>query len=266
VLFDRALNGAYPPGSTFKLVTAAAALENGIDLVYNCRHQEQGIRWRANGKTYSRRRITDLEEMRPHGLTDLAKAIRVSCNIYFAHLGMKLGADRLYEMTRKFELSRIAPPKKLAEDLPDNSYGQGVIQVSPLEMARVVAAIANGGVMMKPHFVKEVRLGDEVLETIEPEEMGHPLDPATAAALRKMMADVTANGTGRGVFDGLDVKVAGKTGSAENDQADRMPHSWFVGFAPVDDPRIAFVVVVENGGYGRAVAGQVCREIVKAAL
>ena len=267
VFFDRALNGVYPPGSTFKLVTAAAALENGLgDFAYNCRHQVEKVRWKSGRKTYSRKRITDLEEMRPHGLTGLAKAIRASCNLYFAHLGIELGADRLYDMAHKFRLSRIALPKKLVEDLPDNAYGQGVIQVTPLEMARVVAAIANGGIMMKPQFVKDVRLGDEVFETVEPAEMGRPLDPATASALRKMMADATSKGTARGVFDGLNVSVAGKTGSAENDQADGMPHSWFVGFAPVDDPRIAFAVVVENGGYGRAVAGPICREIVKAAL
>jgi cell division protein FtsI/penicillin-binding protein 2/cell division protein FtsW (lipid II flippase) len=266
VFVNRALDGVYPPGSTFKLVTATAALENGLDYTFNCRHQIQGVRWGSDGQTYSRRRIADLEEMRPHGLTNLAKAVRVSCNVYFAQLGIRLGADRLYEQAHKYRLSRISPPGKLAEDLPDNAYGQGTIEVSPLEMARVVAAIANKGVMMKPYYLKEVKLGGQMIETNEPVEMGRPLTPESAAALRRMMADVVANGTGRGVFDGLNVRVGGKTGSAENDQADKMPHSWFVGFAPVEDPRIAFAVVVENGGYGRAVAGPICREIVKAAL
>ncbi|HET6456922.1 MAG TPA: FtsW/RodA/SpoVE family cell cycle protein [Armatimonadota bacterium] len=266
IFVNRALDGIYPPGSTFKLVTASAALENGLDYTFNCGHQLYQVRWRANGQTYSRRRIADLEEMRPHGLTNLAKAVRVSCNVYFAQLGIKLGADRLYEQAHKYRLSRISPPGKLAEDLPDNAYGQGTIEVSPLEMARVVAAIANKGVMMKPYYLKEVKLGGQVIETNEPVEMGRPLTPESAAALRRMMADVVANGTGRGVFDGLGVRVGGKTGSAENDQADKMPHSWFVGFAPVEDPRIAFAVVVENGGYGRAAAGPICREIVRAAL
>lgn len=265
-LFDRVVNGAYPPGSTFKLVTAAAALENGLDSSYICRHKESGIRWKEYGKTYSRKQITDLEEMQAHGTTNLAKAIRVSCNIFFAHLGIELGPEKLYNMTREFGLERIPPPRKLAEDLPDNAYGQGTIQVSPLEMARVVAAIANGGIMMKPHFVKEISLNRNTIEVIDPVEMGRPISPETAAALRKMMADVTARGTGRGLFSGLSVDVGGKTGSAENDRADGMPHSWFVGFAPVEDPRIAFAVVVENGGYGRAAAGPICREIVKSAL
>ncbi|MHB1001689.1 MAG: penicillin-binding transpeptidase domain-containing protein [Armatimonadota bacterium] len=265
-LFDRTINGAYPPGSTFKLVTAAAALENGIDKSYSCRHKESGIRWREFGKTYSRKRITDLEEMNSHGLTGLAKAIRVSCNIFFAHLGIDLGPEKLYEMTRKFGLTKIPPPRRLAEDLPDNAYGQGTIQVTPLEMARVVASIANGGIMMEPHFVKEISLNGTVLETVTPVEMGRPMTPENAVKLQKMMADVARIGTGKGLFSGLNVSVGGKTGSAENDQADGMPHSWFVGFAPVEDPRIAFAVVVENGGYGRAAAGPICREIVKSAL
>ncbi|HEY3297379.1 MAG TPA: penicillin-binding transpeptidase domain-containing protein, partial [Armatimonadota bacterium] len=264
VLVNRAVNGLYPPGSTFKLVTATGALENGLSPSYTCRHQEYGVRWTANGHNYSRKRITDEAGMQPHGLTNLAKAVRVSCNVFFAHLGIDLGADKLYDTARKYGLSRIPPPKKLGEDLPDNAYGQGVIEVTPLEMARVVAAIANDGVMMKPHFVKEITSGNETLERIQPEEMGRPLSKESAAILQKMMADVTKNGTARGVFDGL--SVAGKTGSAENDHADRMAHSWFVGFAPIRDPRIAFAVVVENGGHGRSAAGPICREIVKAAL
>lgn len=267
VLVNRALHGLYPPGSTFKLVTAASALENGVDVTYVCRHSERNVSWRAGGRTWSRRRITDLEEMGAHGSTDLSKAVRVSCNVYFAHLGLELGEDRLYETAaKKFRLEHIPPPKGLRPDLPDNAYGQGRILVTPLEMARVVAAIANGGIMMKPQFVKDIRLGDEVQEESAPVEMGRPISPATSRALRKMMADVTTIGTARGTFAGLRVSVAGKTGSAENDQADRMPHSWFVGFAPVEDPRIAFAVVVENGGWGRNAAGPVCREIVKAAL
>ena len=267
VLINRALNGLYPPGSTFKLVTAAAALENGVEPTYNCRHREQNVRWQSGGQSYSRRWITDLEEMRPHGPTDLSKAVRVSCNVYFAHLGIGLGENRLHEMAaEKFRLSSIPSPKRLGQDLPDSAYGQGEILVTPIEMARVAAAIANDGVMMRPRFVSDIRLDGEIVEQSEPVEMGRPITPETARALRRMMADVTSSGTGRGMFTGLSVSVGGKTGSAENDHADRMPHSWFVGFAPVDDPRIAFAVVVENGGWGRDAAGPVCREIVKAAL
>ncbi len=266
VLVNRALNGLYPPGSTFKLVTAACALENGFHFTCTCSHRQRNVRWRSDGRTWSRKSITDLEEMRPHGATDLRKAIRASCNVYFGQLGIELGADRLCETARNFGLRHVPPPGQLVEDLPDSAYGQGRVLVTPLDMARVVATIANGGVMMQPQFVKDIREGDSVIEDIKPVELGRPIGPETAASLRRMMADVTTIGTGRGVFSGLSVAVAGKTGSAENEQADHMPHSWFVGFAPAEDPRIAFAVVIENGGYGRSAAGPVCREIVKAAL
>lgn len=264
ILFDRALYGMYTPGSVFKIVTAAAALENGLgDLTHYCKHEERNVKWRYGFHRYSRKRITDLEQMSPHGLTNLRKAIRVSCNVFFANLGLQLGPEKLYDQTSKFGLRRIGPPKKLAEDLPDNAYGQGTIQVSPLEMAQVVACIANDGIMMKPQFVKEIQLQGRIIRRVEPVTLGRPVASETAAILRAAMADVVTSGTGRGVFDGLSVTVAGKTGSAENDQGDGMPHSWFVGFAPVKDPRIAFAVVVENGGYGRGAAGRVCREIVR---
>lgn len=266
ILFDRALSGAYPPGSVYKLVTASAALESGLEPEFKCEHQKKNVVWDYSGKTYSRAKITDLEEMQPHGMTGLAKAIRVSCNVYFAQLGLQLGPERLREMAVKYGFGRVPSIRKIAEDLPDNAYGQGTVLVSPMEMAQVVQTIANGGVMMEPTFVKDVRLNKKVIKTVEPIEKGRPISPETAAMLRDMMEDVVKSGTGRGVFDGLGVGVAGKTGSAENDQADRMPHSWFVGFAPADDPQIAFAVVVENGGYGRAVAGKVCREIVKSSL
>jgi peptidoglycan glycosyltransferase len=267
ILFNRAVNGVYTPGSVFKLVTAAAALENGLgNFTYHCRHEERNIRWRYDHHYYSRKRVTDLEEMSPHGLTDLRKAIRVSCNVFFANLGLTLGPQKLYSQAKKFRLSKISPPSKLAEDLPDNSYGQGTIQVAPIEMARVVACIANNGVMMKPHFIKDIRLKGKPIQTMYPTILDRPIGSDTAEVLRRAMADVVRNGTGRGLFDGLGVSVAGKTGSAENNQGDRMPHSWFVGFAPAEDPRIAFAAIIENGGYGRSAAGPVCREIVRAAL
>lgn len=268
VLINRAINGLYPPGSTFKLITAAAALQNGIEFKHYCKHSEHGITWRWKGKTFARKHITDLEEMSSHGIVDTQKGLRVSCNLYFAHLAMVLGPERLYEMAAKsFKLKHIPLPNRLAEDLPDSGYGQGRILVTPLEMACVVAAIANNGIMMKPQFIREVRTKDgKIVENFEPVEMGRPLDSEIAARLRKAMIDVTIRGTAKGIFDGLSVKVAGKTGSAENDQGDGLAHSWFVGFAPADDPRIAFAVIIENGGFGRRSAGPVCREIVRAAL
>lgn len=266
VLLNRVSNGYYPPGSVFKLITASAALKNNEDFLYRCNHKELNVTWRSKGKTYSRRQITDLEEMRPHGITDLSKAIRVSCNVYFAKLGLKLGSKKLHDIMLDYGFSKTPSSAKLIADLPDNSYGQGIIQVTPMEMARAAAAIANGGVMLKPHLLKEVSIEGKTLEETAPVEIGQPISSEDAAKLRSMMADAAANGTGKGLFSGLNVSAAGKTGSAENEHADKMPHSWFVGFAPADEPKIAFAVIVENGGYGRNAAGPVCRDIIKAAF
>lgn len=266
VLIDRSVNGVYPPGSVFKVVTAAAALENGLNMVCTCRHEEHDVRWQFKGRHYSRKRISDLPGMAAHGKTDLRRALTVSCNVYFANLAMKIGPQELCDMSRAFRLSHIPSPAQLAEDLPDSGYGQGRLLVTPLEMARVVAAIANDGTMMNCWKIRQIREGSRVIKYFGPSQAGRPIRREAALSLQNMMTAVTQEGTARGVFDGLGINVAGKTGSAENDEGDGMAHSWFVGFAPAEDPRIAFAVIVENGGFGRGAAGRVSRKIVSAAL
>lgn len=259
-LLNRAVNGLYPPGSTFKIVTAASAMAHNLDnQTYTCRHADTNVRWRFGGKTYARRRITDEEGFVPHGSTDLAKAIRVSCNVYFAHLGISLGADALDETAREaFGLRHLPSLKKLGEDLPDCAYGQGAVLTTPLEMARVAAIVAADGA---PHAVVWNKAASEEQLPAVP-----ALSPDQARRLQQMLAAVTTDGTARGVFDGLRVSVAGKTGSAQNNQGDGVSHSWFVGFAPAVRPTLAFSCIVENGGFGRSAAAPVCREILRKAL
>ena len=226
--FHRALRGLYPPGSSFKIVTAAAALARGQGgLVVDCPHTITNVHWRfpnrPGGRAYSRRRITDEEGFVPHGETDMAKALRVSCNVYFARLGIRLGADALDQTaTQQFGLAHLPSVAKLGEDLPDCAYGQGAVLVTPLEMARVGQAVANGGQMLPPVFFKDTPPGPAV--TAMPSDQ--------AVSLQTMLASVVTDGTAKGVFDGLPVSVAGKTGSAQNNQGDGQTHSWFVGFAP----------------------------------
>jgi len=257
-VFSRAAIGLYPPGSAFKIVTATAGLENGLtDKTFVCRHTDTNVFWHFGGHNYSRRRITDEEGFVPHGDTDMANALRVSCNIYFAHLGIALGAPALEQTAQqRFDLSYMPPLQKLAEDLPDCAYGQGAVQVTPLEMARVAQAVANNGRLLPPMFVKGQKLsaGTEAMT------------PAQAAQMQAMLAGVVTDGTARGVFDGLPVSVAGKTGSAQNGRGDGLSHSWFVGFAPAVRPTLAFACVVENGGAGRAAAAPVCREMLRKAF
>ncbi len=258
-VFDRAVSGLYPPGSAFKIVTATAGLENGLaDKTFVCRHVDTNVFWHFGGHNYSRKRITDEEGFAPHGVTDMAKALRVSCNIYFAHLGIALGAPALDQTARqKFGLAYMPSIRKLAEDLPDCAYGQGAVQVTPLEMGRVAQAVANNGRLLPSVFVKSQGKADAGTEA---------MTPTQAALLQTMLAGVVTDGTARGVFDGLPVSVAGKTGSAQNGRGDGLSHSWFVGFAPAVHPTLAFACIVENGGAGRAAAAPVCREMLRKAF
>jgi cell division protein FtsW (lipid II flippase) len=256
--FDRALSGLYPPGSAFKIVTASAALAHGLGgTVIQCAHTDPHVTWRFDGRRYARR-ITDEEGFVPHGSTDLAKALRVSCNVYFAHLGIAVGAiDFNAEARHGFGLTHMRPLAEMGASLADSGYGQGAAQVTPLEMGRVAQAVADDGHALPARFIKGSG----------PAGAGTPaLTPQSAARLRGMLARVVTDGTARGVFDGLGVSVAGKTGSAQNNQGDGETHSWFAGFAPADRPTVAFACVVENGGAGRAAAAPVCREMVRAAL
>jgi len=259
-LLNRALAGLYPPGSVFKMVTATAALRQGLDgVVVNCPHTEHNVTWRFGGKTYARRQITDEEGFVPHGRTDMAKAVRVSCNIYFAHMAIDLGPSNLLQSAQDgFGLAHMPSVAKTGEDLPDCGYGQGAILTTPLEMARVAQAVANSGVELPVRFAADgAGVGHRALA----------LSPAQAARLQAMLGAVTERGgTAQGVFDALPVRVAGKTGSAQNNQGDGETHSWFAGFAPAQNPTFAFACVVENGGFGRSAAAPVCRDMLRAAL
>ena len=258
--FNRALSGLYPPGSAFKIVTATAALAHGLgNTVVICHHTDTNVVWRFNGHPYSRRRITDEEGFVPHGATDMAKALRVSCNVYFAHLGIDLGPKALDQTGRvQFGLTHLPPLAKLGEDLPDCAYGQGAVQVTPLEMARVAQAVGNNGRLLPVLFLKAPGKPG----------IGTPaMTPAQAARMLQMLSAVTRpGGTASGVFDSLPVSVAGKTGSAQNNQGQGRTHSWFVGVAPADHPTFAFACIVENAGFGRSAAAPVCREIIRKAL
>ena len=258
-VFNRAVSGLYPPGSAFKIITAASALQNGLgSKTYFCNHTATNIVWHFEGKNYSRRRITDEEGFVPHGDTDMAKGLRVSCNIYFAHLGIALGAPALDQTARqRFGLAYLPPLDTLAEDLPDCAYGQGAVQVTPLEMARAAQAVADNGRLLPVVFV----------QTNTPPNAGtEAMKAADAVRLQQMLAGVVTAGTARGVFDSLRVSVAGKTGSAQNGRGDGVSHSWFAGFAPASHPTLAFACVVENGGAGRAAAAPVCREMLRKAF
>jgi cell division protein FtsI/penicillin-binding protein 2 len=256
---DRARYGQYPPGSTFKLVTAMAALRLNPELKHRtflCHTLPDG---RA-GNTIAgwNRAIKDDIGDQAHGTLDMEKAIAVSCNAYFAQLGVHdVGAKALAETAAQFGIT-TADPAALRHDLPFASYGQGAVLVSPFQMARVAAAIAAGGKMPEGRWTSD----DSNARTDSPLEVA---PPEQAQFLAGAMRRVVVEGTARRVMAGTPVSIAGKTGTAQLDAG--LPHAWFMGFAPYEGeaPRLAFAVLVEHGGYGGRVAAPIAREVMEAA-
>jgi cell division protein FtsW (lipid II flippase) len=257
-LLDRARYGLYPPGSTFKLMTAAAALRRDTGAAaqtFTC-GRLPGDRVGAHVPGYARPIRDDVMDRHPHGTIDLHRALVVSCNAYFAQLAVRLGPQPLLEVAQRAEiplaLNNAGP--RIRDTLPQIGYGQGEVVASPLRMARLTAAIAADGV------IRDVRV-----DATAPLPAAHELLPAeTARTLGRFMRDVVLDGTGRSLR-GNATAIAGKTGTAEI--AGAPSHSWFVGFAPYGPAsrRIAVAVILENAGYGGAGAAPAAGEIVAAA-
>ncbi|HUJ23887.1 MAG TPA: FtsW/RodA/SpoVE family cell cycle protein [Bryobacteraceae bacterium] len=258
-LLDRARYGEYPPGSTFKLVTAIAALrlDPGLtDKKFRC--LSYGGRGGIEIPGW-RRIIRDDIGDPAHGALAMRQAITVSCNAYFAQLGVNcVGPAALRDTLHLLQLPD-ADPAQLKAMMPFASYGQGPILVTPFKMARVAAAIAAGGVAPQGRWI----VGEDGGRNAPPSPA---VSPEIAAFLGDAMRSVVLNGTARRAMKGLEVSVAGKTGTAQLGEG--QPHSWFAGFAPYDGEtarRIAFAVIVEHGGYGGSLAAPIAREIVEAA-
>ena len=259
-LLDRARYGQYPPGSTFKLVTAMAALDHDPALVhrtYQCRPLGDG----RCGNTIAgwNRPIKDDIGDHAHGTIDMERAIAVSCNAYFAQLGVHdVGSKVLAEMANRLGLSP-GDPVELRHELPFASYGQGPVLVTPFKMARVAAAIAASGRMPQGRWIA----GAANSRLDAPAQV---IGEAQANVIASGMRRVVTEGTARHVMAGTPVEMAGKTGTAQLDQGE--PHAWFAGFAPYgagEGHRLAFAVVVEHGGYGGRVAAPIAREVMEAA-
>jgi cell division protein FtsW (lipid II flippase) len=258
---DRARYGLYPPGSTFKVVTAMAALRKDPNLVhkqYQCIPLGDGRV--GNYIKGSKRPIRDdVKDQSPHGTLDLERGLTVSCNAYFAQLGTyDVGADALHDTATLLGIAAASPDTaaELKKSLPQSSYGQGEVVASPFQMARVAATVANGGQMPQGRWVV-----DETNTRISPPSL--VLQPDGANLLGKFMREVVTSGTGRAAASGT--PCAGKTGTAE--LANAPSHAWFIGYAPYSGAgrKIAFAVLVENGVYGGTSAAPAAPQIISAA-
>jgi peptidoglycan glycosyltransferase len=274
-LLNRVTQGQYPPGSVFKVVTGAAALESGFDATKKLRVDDPYQADKSWGDYFVR------SSSHAHGLYDMADGFRLSENIYFAQVGLQIGAARLTDYAKRFGIA--STPKvdlpagrgQLSGDgtidrptlLADTSYGQGQLLVSPLQMALVYAAIANGGVMPTPHYATGVRDAEgHVVRTIEPGPAGQVVSPSTARTLTTMLVGAVS-GPGAFAFGAKipGVNVAGKTGTAEN-RPGEAPHGWFVGFAPAEAPTVVVAVIVENTPQGGETAAPLGGQVLRAAL
>ncbi len=268
-MLDRSRSGYYPPGSTLKVATAAIGLQEGVDPLYDCQHTARNLKWQYGGVGYGRKALNDDEGDPTHDQLRMANAIKVSCNLYFANLGLTLGPDRLFHGfsdTDKWGFSRVKPLSTFAADLPMNAFGQGTMVVTPTEMVRTLATVANSGSMCQPNYWQLVKSSHgTVLRRNNSRILSKPLSPENASLLTQMLIGVTTlnHGTAKGVFDGLGITVAGKTGTAQTGAGDGEPHSWFAGFAPANQPRIAFSCIIENGGYGKTGAAPAIDDLLK---
>ena len=277
-LLNRALRETYPPGSTFKLIDAAAALQSGMTPDTEL---PAPLTLPLPGSSVSIANFGG-EACGPGAAVTLADALRTSCNTAFAQLGITLGADKLRAQAEAFGFdSDLKVPLTVAPSqfppAPDpaqtglSAIGQFDVRATPLQMALVSAAIANGGAEMKPYLVQTVRNPAlEIVTQAVPEPLGNPVSAATAVALRDMMLGVVDSGTGTAArISG--VRVAGKSGTAQT-STDAAPHAWFTAFAPADAPRVAVAVIVENGGSagneatGGRVAAPIARAVIEAVL
>lgn len=254
--FNRTLAGPLdPPGSTFKLVVAAAALESGDYTAESTFPNPAELQLPESTFVISN---SDSATCGSGSTASIATAIRLSCNIPFAQLGAELGSNAIREQANLFGFNEsVSVPLASTEsvypralDAPQtmlSAFGQSSVRASPLQMAMVSMAIANSGTLMQPNLVESIVSSDlTTIQSFEPTLFNQALSPQTAAALTQMMVDGVSNGAANTAsIDG--VEVAGKTGTAENGEGE--PYTlWFTGFAPANDPEVVVAVVVQDGG------------------
>jgi peptidoglycan glycosyltransferase len=276
-LLNRPIVSLNPPGSTFKIVTAAAALASGR---YTPESVIPGPRTYDLPNSTKKIRNWNGQSCAPNDLVTLREALAVSCNTAFAWLGNQLGDDLLRQQAQlmgfdeQFEIPLRAATSRFPED-PDepqtamSAIGQFDVRATALQMAMVAAAVGNSGKTMNPYLVQEARGPDlAILQTTEPTLFEQALSPLYAAQLTEMMVNVVDNGTGSNArIPG--VRVAGKTGTAQTGN-DNPAVAWFVAFAPAQSPEVAVAVVVEDAGApevsGNQLAAPIARAVIEAVL
>lgn len=279
-LYSRPIQMPYPPGSTYKIITAVSAVENGLDNETYDDTNGKFVIESADGKEENNFSCQNVNR-KAYGLTDLESGFKVSSNVYFSYIGAKLDTDAVQNTAAKFLLGESIN-KKLGFDLTVAnstfqkgsmtqaeraiaSIGQGQTEMTPLHMALVACTIANDGVMPRPYIVSKVGSDNKIPSNNPGIRI---ISSDIASRLKDMMLDVVESGTGTNArISGI--KVCGKTGTSENSTTAKggadanKTHALFVGFAPYDDPQIAVCVVLEYAGFGGTYAAPVAKTVMQ---
>jgi len=284
-LLNRATQGLYPPGSTFKTVTAAAALDSGV-YTPDSRFVDKGYCIEYGQRVSN---AGDPEAPETFGPVNFLQAYQHSINAVFCDIGKKLGGKRVLDKTKDFGFYSKPPIELPTNEVASSgeydfrkhalfddagrvdpgrlAFGQDKLLVTPLQMALVAAGVANGGKIMTPHLVKKVTgPGGGTVVKVKPTLWKTAMKPETAAQLSLMMQAVVKGGTGTpAAIPGI--TVAGKTGTAETGE-NHVYDAWFIFFAPAEDPKVAGAVVLEHqlNGFGGPVAGPIAKQLMQALL
>lgn len=272
-LINRVTSGLYPPGSTFKTVTISSALENMPGVTSRTFNDTGKI-------VFNEKQSLSNDNGEVNGEINLKDAFRLSSNFVFGTLAMELGNDKLKDTAEKygfnstiesdgFQITKSQFPKiSKAEigNIAQSGIGQSSILATPMQMALIASTIANNGNMMEPRLVNQVVDKDgNVVKTIDAKANKQVISANNASIIKDYMKNLVDSNVDAswGFFQGLD--AAGKTGTAENAESSKS-HSWFIGFAPANNPKIAVAVIVENGGYGASAAAPIVGKVMRAAL
>lgn len=270
VLVNRAAQGIYPPGSTFKIVTALEYIRQNPTTYQNYSYSCNGSYRKGDSKISCYHGAN-------HGSVDFVTSFAKSCNSSFANIGMSLDRDAFQQtlndllfnqelpLTLNYSKSSLLVSDQLSTDeMMQTSIGQGKTQITPIHLNMITCAVANGGTLMKPYLVDRVvnDAGDTV-KAFKPSAYGSLMTAEEADILKEMMTAVVERGTAT-KLKGLDYTAAGKTGSAEYGNVKGESHAWFTGFAPAENPEVAVTIIVEGAGSGGDYAVPMARRIFDA--
>ena len=280
-LLNRTTQGRYPPGSTFKVVTAVAAIDSG-------EYTPQSVVDGSGPQTFSGVPLNNDDKV-SYGPVDLTTALTNSVNTVWARVAESVGRSTIERYMRRFGFDRlpqldypaeqmvasgavvdgnVVSPTDTRIDLARLGIGQDKLLVTPLQMAEVAAAVANDGVLMEPRIGGSILDPDgRLIRNVPSEKQSRVMSRKTANEVTRMMQDVVAEGTGTAAaLDGIE--VAGKTGTAQRDIAAGITQPWFIGFAPASAPRVAVAVTIERslGGFGGTVAAPIAKQVMEAVL